>query len=99
LSLKEILRIGFADRGGLAAATGTGWSTGRQAGQHPAENRVERVKIIDFGLARAGDDASLTQSGVVAARRCTCRRNSDGLPVDFRSDLFSLAACVRDVYG
>ena len=30
------------------------------------ENGVERVKITDFGLARAVDDASLTQSGVVA---------------------------------
>ena len=30
------------------------------------ENGVERVKLTDFGLARAADDASLTQSGVVA---------------------------------
>ena len=30
------------------------------------ENGVERVKLTDFGLARAADDASLTQSGVIA---------------------------------
>ena len=30
------------------------------------ENGVARVRITDFGLARAIDDASLTQSGVVA---------------------------------
>jgi len=30
------------------------------------ENGVERVKITDFGLARAVDDASVTQSGTVA---------------------------------
>ena len=30
------------------------------------ENGIERVKITDFGLARAADDASLTQSGVIA---------------------------------
>jgi serine/threonine protein kinase len=30
------------------------------------ENGVERVKITDFGLARAVDDASMTQSGTVA---------------------------------
>ena len=30
------------------------------------ENGVERVKITDFGLARAVDDATMTQSGVVA---------------------------------
>ena len=30
------------------------------------ENGVDRVNITDFGLARAADDASLTQSGVIA---------------------------------
>src|SRR5262249_36858792 len=30
------------------------------------ENCVERIKLTDFGLARAADDASLTRSGVIA---------------------------------
>jgi Leucine-rich repeat (LRR) protein len=94
LPLKEILRIGLQIAEGLAGAH-------RQGLVHrdikPAnillENGVERVKITDFGLARAGDDASLTHSGVVAGTPMYMSpEQADGLAVDFRSDLFSLGS-------
>ena len=67
LAVKEILRIGMQTADGLAAAHGKGLI---HRDVKPAnillENGVERVKITDFGLARAADDASLTQPGMIA---------------------------------
>ncbi|MBI3822037.1 MAG: protein kinase, partial [Planctomycetes bacterium] len=94
LSLKEILRIGTQMAEGLAAAH-------KQGVVHrdikPAnvllENGVERVKITDFGLARVGDDASLTQSGTVAGTPMYMSpEQANGETVDQRSDLFSLGS-------
>jgi serine/threonine protein kinase len=94
LSLKEILRIGLQIAEGLAAAHRHGLI---HRDVKPAnilmENGIERVKLTDFGLARAGDDASLTQSGVVAGTPMYMSpEQAEGEPVDFRSDLFSLGS-------
>jgi serine/threonine protein kinase len=94
LAVKEVLRIGMQAAEGLAAAH-------RQGLIHrdvkPAnillENGVERVKITDFGLARAADDASLSQSGVVAGTPLYMSpEQARGEPLDPRSDLFSLGS-------
>jgi WD40 repeat protein/tRNA A-37 threonylcarbamoyl transferase component Bud32 len=94
LALKEILRIGLQTAAGLAAAHGQGLV---HRDIKPAnillENGVERVKITDFGLARAVDDASLTQSGVVAGTpQYMAPEQAGGEAVDHRADLFSLGS-------
>ncbi len=94
LGLKEILRIGLQTAEGLAAAH-------RQGLVHrdikPAnillENGIERVKITDFGLARAVDDDRLTQLGAVAGTpQYMSPEQAAGEPIDHRSDLFSLGS-------
>jgi serine/threonine-protein kinase len=94
LAVEEILRIGMQTAAGLAAAHAQGLV---HRDVKPAnillENGVERVKITDFGLARAIDDASLSQSGVVAGTpQYMAPEQARGEAVDHRADLFSLSS-------
>ncbi len=94
LPLKEILRIGMQTAAGLAAAHAQGIV---HRDIKPAnillENGVERVKLTDFGLARAMDDASLTQSGFVAGSpQYMAPEQARGEALDPRADLFSLGS-------
>jgi serine/threonine-protein kinase len=94
LTTQEILRIGMQTAAGLAAAHAQGLV---HRDIKPAnillENGVERVKITDFGLARAADDASVTQSGVVAGTpQFMSPEQAAGESVDARADLFSLGS-------
>lgn len=55
----------------------------------------ERVKITDFGLARAADDASMTQSGTVAGTPLfMAPEQARGVTLDQRADLFSLGSVI-----
>jgi serine/threonine-protein kinase len=94
LAVREILRIGMQAALGLAAAHEQGLvHRDIKPSNILLENGVERVKLSDFGLARAVDDASLTQSGVVAGTpQYMSPEQARGDAVDHRSDLFSLGS-------
>jgi endonuclease YncB( thermonuclease family) len=94
LQLPEILRIGMQTALGLAAAHAQGLI---HRDIKPAnillENGVARVKITDFGMARAAADASLTRSGVVTGTpQYMAPEQARGAALDARTDLFSLGS-------
>lgn len=94
LPVKEILRIGVQIAEGLAAAHKMGLiHRDIKPSNILLENSVERVKISDFSLARAVDDASLTQSGlIVGTPQFMSPEQAEGEHLDQRSDLFSLGS-------
>jgi serine/threonine protein kinase len=97
LPVDEVLRIGSEIAEGLAVAHERGLI---HRDIKPAniwlEEGRDRVKIVDFGLARTwGEDTRVTQTGyLVGTPAYMAPEQAEGdTPVDFRADLFSLG-CV-----
>ena len=94
LAVVEILRVGMQAAAGLAAAHAQGLV---HRDVKPANillaDGIERVKLTDFGLARAADNASLTKTGIIAGTpQYMSPEQARGEPVDQRSDIFSLGS-------
>ena len=57
------------------------------------EGGLERVKIADFGLARAVDDGTISPEGLVAGTPMyMAPEQATGDPIDQRADLFSFGS-------
>ncbi len=95
LAVSEVLRIGRQIAEGLAAAHATDLI---HRDIKPANILIEggsqrKVKITDFGLARAADDASISQSGIIAGTPMfMAPEQALGQQLDQRADLFSLGS-------
>lgn len=90
----EILRIAMQTASGLAAAHAQGViHRDIKPSNILVEPSVERSLITDFGLARAADDASLTQTGYhPGTPQFMSPEQARGDVLDPRSDLFSLGS-------
>ena len=94
LQVREILRIGMQTAAGLAAAHAQGIvHRDIKPANIMLENGFERVRITDFGLARAMHDGTVTQAGAVAGTPQYMAPEQAGAEmVDQRADLFSLGS-------
>src|SRR5262249_35034939 len=100
MEVADILRLGGQIARGLAAAHEQGLI---HRHNKPANILLEsslepKVKITDFGLARAADDASGSQTGMIAGTPLfMAPEQARGETVDQRADLFSLGSVLYTV--
>jgi WD40 repeat protein/serine/threonine protein kinase len=99
LPVQDIVRIGYQVAAGLAAAHRQGLiHRDIKPSNILLEHHGERVKLSDFGMARAVDDASLTTTGqLTGTPMYMSPEQAESRAVDHRSDLFSLGSVLYTV--
>ena len=95
----EVARIGMQIAAGLSAAHSRGMvHRDIKPANVMIERETNRVKLTDFGLARATDDVKLTKTGMVTGTPLYMSpEQATGAAADDRSDLFSFGAVLYEM--
>jgi len=98
LSPADAARLGQQAAAGLAAAHAGGLiHRDIKPGNILLEAGTDKIKLTDFGLARAAEDVKLTRSGFVAGTPLyMAPEQARGDAVDARADLFSLGSVLYE---
>ena len=99
LAIEEAVRLGREIADGLAAAHARGIIHRDLKPDNVMITPEGRAKILDFGLAKtlAGDASLTADQRVVGTFRSMSPEQAKGLPLDTRSDLFSLGILLYEM--
>lgn len=98
LSVLETVKLGVQAASGLASAHAGGLiHRDVKPGNILIESGTDKVRLTDFGLARAAEDMKLTKSGFVAGTPLyMAPEQARGEDIDARADLFSLGSVLYE---
>ncbi len=98
LPLKDVVRLAAQAAAGLSAAHASGLiHRDIKPGNMLLESPDDRLKLTDFGLARAAEDLRLTKTGFVSGTPLyMAPEQAKGDEADHRADLFSLGVVLYE---